>query len=168
MSVKTTVKALAIGLLVDVTGTEVGTFVAYLIFGAVWLGTGHKLEAATKLLADSILAAVAYLVFGLLCTMLGAYVTARLAEREKLRHALGMGFLSELISLAMILFSRDSTPTWYLMLASVLVLPAALVGGYFGTILRRPRLLMTQVLAATSVLVCLLAAFLIVVALRGG
>jgi hypothetical protein len=68
---------------------------------------------------------------GALFIAVGAYVTALLAGRSEMKHALGLGALSIAMSiLSMILYAGEQ-PLWYSIALMFLSIPASLAGGYF-------------------------------------
>ena len=77
----------------------------------------------------------AYFVFllgtGFFFMIAGGYVTALLAGRSEMKHALSLGALSIAMSiLERILFAGEQ-PLWYTVALMFLSIPSALVGGYF-------------------------------------
>jgi len=62
---------------------------------------------------------------------IGAYVTAMLAGRAEMKHALGLGALSIAMSILSILKYPGDQPLWYSIALMFLAIPSALVGGYF-------------------------------------
>jgi peptidoglycan/LPS O-acetylase OafA/YrhL len=62
---------------------------------------------------------------------IGAYVTALLAGRAEMKHALGLGALSIAMSIVSMIKYADEQPLWYSIALMFLAIPAALVGGYF-------------------------------------
>ena len=60
---------------------------------------------------------------------LGAYVAARLAPGHPLRHALILGAIALLLSIIATIQLWHTAPVWYHVLAVLLVLPAAWLGG---------------------------------------
>lgn len=149
------VKALLIGLLVDVLGTTIGGGAAAIAatIGLSLLGAQQALQDEA-FLASSVLLAIET-AFGLAFTVLGAFVTAAIAQVEKIRHALGMGFLSVLTSLTLIAFQPRHEPSWTYGISCLLVLPAALLGGYLGTALGKTKGLFERVLLMTAILALL-------------
>lgn len=76
------------------------------------------------------------LVVGLSFTGIGGYVAARLAKQQQLRNAAYVGCLSLATSAGLSLLAEPSssvTPLWLDALGYVLVVPAALLGGWFRT-----------------------------------
>ncbi len=62
----------------------------------------------------------------------GCYLTARLAPRNPLKHALVLGVLGLIFNVAGTIAMWDSAPAWYHVVALLLVMPAAWLGGSLG------------------------------------
>lgn len=121
------VRAVLIGSLVDFGGT----FVAGSLFIAgVAVVTGattqeqlaRVIDASTTLLGAS-------LALGLLMTLLGAYVAARLAPGAERLHAFAVGVVSTLIGFSSVFAAPDASPFWAQAAGLVLTVPAAFAGG---------------------------------------
>jgi peptidoglycan/LPS O-acetylase OafA/YrhL len=59
----------------------------------------------------------------------GGYVAARFADRRPVAHALALGIVALIISTVITIFAWSTRPAWYHIMALLLVLPAALLGG---------------------------------------
>ena len=70
------------------------------------------------------------LVFGTLTTVLGGYVTARLAQQLPLLNALALGLLG--ICIGVLLGNPGQSPLWFDALGFLFVIPAAIFGGVLG------------------------------------
>lgn len=152
MERKTNGKALLIGLIVDVAGTYVGANTAALA-AVIGLSLFRSAQAlADKAFTNSLALLLIELAFGLSFTVLGGYATATIAETEKLRHALGMGFLSVLVSLALMAFSPRQGPAWTYIAGCLLSLPVALLGGFLGSVLGKKKRLFEHILLSASIL----------------
>ncbi len=77
----------------------------------------------------------AYFVFllgtGFFFMIAGGYVTALLAGRSEMKHALSLGALSIAMSILERIFFAADQPLWYTIALMFLSIPSALVGGYF-------------------------------------
>lgn len=62
----------------------------------------------------------------------GCYLTARLAPRNPLKHALILGVLGLIFNVAGTIAMWNSAPAWYHLIALLLVMPAAWLGGTLG------------------------------------
>ena len=62
---------------------------------------------------------------------IGAYVTAALAGRSEMKHALGLGALSIAMSIVSMIKYAGEQPLWYSIALMFLAIPAALAGGHF-------------------------------------
>jgi hypothetical protein len=75
--------------------------------------------------------------------ILGAYVTAVIARRAEVRHALVLGGVALAIGIVMTLpvflgkSSEPQMPAWYVVLTLAQVLPATALGGYLRALQRR-------------------------------
>jgi peptidoglycan/LPS O-acetylase OafA/YrhL len=71
------------------------------------------------------------LVTGFFFICIGGYITALLAGRSEVKHALGLGALSIAMSIVSRLEYPGDEPLWYSIALMFLAIPAALVGGHF-------------------------------------
>ena len=65
--------------------------------------------------------------------VLGSYVTARLAPRYPMRHALALGVVLLAFSIRLVMFrmrTYDTGPVWYAVTLAVTALPCAWLGGF--------------------------------------
>ena len=62
---------------------------------------------------------------------IGGYVTALLAGRSEMKHALGLGALSVAMSIVSRLQYPGDEPLWYSIALMFLAIPGALAGGYY-------------------------------------
>lgn len=74
---------------------------------------------------------------GLLCTMLGGYVGARLAAGAEMQNAVAVGVASAGAALLLALLGESGPSVWYLALATVLTVGAAALGGLIRLRTRR-------------------------------
>lgn len=132
MKAKVDLRALLLGLFTDIAGTECGMFLAVMLAAPILQAFGLDLQRMDRFFSRSPLSFGANILFGLSFTALGGYLTAELARSEKLRHALGMGFLSELINLARMAATPRTAPNWFYLAFAVFTMPAALLGGQIG------------------------------------
>lgn len=71
------------------------------------------------------------LLFDLLLTLLGGYLTASLAKSSESKNAFLMGLLSEFTSLILLFVVKpNSVPFWYHLISLLLTMPLALLGAY--------------------------------------
>ena len=118
-------------------GRSIGAVVAGILVGIVLsLGTDVALRAAhifplTGVMSDGLLAlATAYrTVYGIL----SCYITARLAPRRPMKHALVVGALGMIVSLIGTIATWNKVPSlgphWYPISLVVLAMPQAWIGG---------------------------------------
>jgi hypothetical protein len=123
------IKAVIIGLLVDIGGTFAFSFVFRLLAAIVLTSAGRNSEDL-EVFTQSIVFLLCSLAAGLLFTSLGGYVTARFAAKAEMKNALAMGILSALSGVIFLVLSHDSSPLWFNVLSLLLVIPAAMLGGY--------------------------------------
>jgi peptidoglycan/LPS O-acetylase OafA/YrhL len=62
---------------------------------------------------------------------LGGYVTALLAGRSEMKHALGLAALSITASILEVQYYPTTQPLWYSIALMFLSIPSALAGGYY-------------------------------------
>ena len=136
------VKAVVIGLAVDMLGTMVGS----LIIGSIWGlsyaaspggGTPPDPEEIAKHLQTSVPFLAASLILGLCLVMVGGFVAAHLARPAELPNALALGFLSLILAGVMVVIAPDAGPDWYAATGIILTVPLALLGGYLRLLTRR-------------------------------
>ncbi len=62
---------------------------------------------------------------------IGGYVTALLAGRSEMKHALGLAALSIVASILEVQYYPTTQPLWYSVALMFLSIPSALAGGYY-------------------------------------
>lgn len=72
---------------------------------------------------------------GTLCTVLGGFVSAGLARRDYLQHAFATGLVVLVYGFVQDIMSPQNQPAWFQAMSHLIVIPAAMVGGW----LRQPR-----------------------------
>lgn len=124
-------KALLFGLATDIGGT----FAASLIILPVFAGdrfapdmSAEELEAAMQTLAQDSGFLLTSLIVGLAFSALGGYVAGRVAKQEIYLNAGLIGVIDVLIA---VLFGGGG-PIWFNVAGFLLVIPAALYGGYLA------------------------------------
>ncbi len=113
----------------------VAVFSGFILIAALSFGTDLAIRAAMPALfevngrTDSV--AVLLLTIGYvgLYATLGCYLTARIAPRQPMRHALVLGGLGLLFNAVGTYASWDTAPAWYHMVSLVLVMFWAWLGG---------------------------------------
>jgi len=93
----------------------------------VWLGVFPPWGQITYEPIPYVLALTYRAVFG----VAGAYITARLAARAPMRHALALGVVGVGLSLAGVVaaVTKDFGPVWYPVVLLTITMPAAWLGG---------------------------------------
>ena len=125
------VKGMIFGLLVDIGGSLVASFVLFFIW-AIWLSSsGLDADAVAQSMAEpdplSGFSLASYTLGGGF-SWLGGYVCARVARETELRCAAVIGTISSLVSLAM---GIGLPPGLYLFL-TVLTFASVMLGGWMG------------------------------------
>lgn len=111
-------------------------FAGFVVATVLAIGTDLLLFALLPQLADpqvqmqqtGLLAAM--VVYTAIAGAAGAFVTAWLAPRRPMMHAVILGVIALLLALAASTVSWATSPAWYHVLQVGLVLPAAWVGGW--------------------------------------
>lgn len=134
------VKAILLGLAVDIGGTIVAGTAIATAWGVVLGAGGAGTEDIDRFFRESSAFQWAGLSIGLAFTGLGAYVAARIANRAEYRFALMLGLCSlafgEIVLGGM---SDASYPEWARVLGNVLMLPVAFLGGHLRVLERARR-----------------------------
>ena len=118
-------KAVLVGIVVDFVGTLAVGFVAAVIA----IATGPGLDGPPPQFDEPpVLAAL--LVVGLALTSFGAFIAARMAGVEHIKHGLAVGVAMLLLGFLLIPFG--GMPLWYDVLSILLIVPAGWVGGYLA------------------------------------
>lgn len=124
-------KALALGILTDFGGTIVASTIVFAMFVGN-LGTDQmspvEMEEAMQAATQHGGFLVTSLIVGLGFSALGGYVAARVAKKELYLNAGLVGVFSLLVGL----FTGGQGPIWFNIAGYLLVIPAALYGGYFA------------------------------------
>ena len=127
------VKAIAVGALVMIALDLLTGVVSYMVFGDDALQAGatpQDIRAMAELLQQNDAYLVTALVFGIATTVLGGYVTARLARQVPLLNACALGIVGVLLGLS--LSGPADSPVWFNAIGYIAIVPAAIFGGYLG------------------------------------
>ena len=112
----------------------VAIVVGFVVIGALSVGTDLALRAAlpgrflTDRMDDPALL-VLTLAYVFVFAVAGCWLTARLAPDRPLLHALVLGVLGLVLNVVGTALRWDDAPAWYHVIALLLVLPAAWLGG---------------------------------------
>jgi hypothetical protein len=125
------VKGMVFGVLVDIGGSLLASFVLFFVW-AIWLGSsGMEAEAIAQAMAEvdplSTVSLVGYTV-GMALSWLGGYVCARVARETELQCAAVVATVSALVTLA----SGSDTPLGMALLLTALTIAAVMAGGWTG------------------------------------
>jgi hypothetical protein len=132
------VKAIALGALVMIALDLLTGVVSYMVFGGDALQPGatpEEIRTMAELLQQNDGYLLTALVFGIATTILGGYVTARLARQLPLLNACALGIVG--VVLGLLLSGPADSPAWFDAIGYIAIVPAAIFGGYLG---RRARL----------------------------
>lgn len=77
--------------------------------------------------------------YSLLFSVLGGYVTALVARRKEMQHALALGLLQFAMGFAATIKFFDTAPLWYHVVFLTLLIPAILIGGQLRLMQKRRR-----------------------------
>ena len=124
-------KAVALGILADLGGTIVASAVLFAFFAGDQVSdqmSPEEMEEAVKLATQGGAFLITSLVVGLGFSVFGGYVAARVAKKEIYLNAGLVGVASLLIGL----FFGGGGPIWFNVAGFLLVIPAALYGGYLA------------------------------------
>ena len=123
------IKAVIIGLIVDIGGTFLFFLIFSIIGGILLTSAGRDVDELTDFAETSTFIVVSSLA-GLLFSVFGGYVSARIAGRAEVRNALATGILSFLVGLVLFIAAPVSPQSWPELLFLILIIPCALLGGY--------------------------------------
>lgn len=101
--------------------TALGTDAVLMSLFPHWYKDGGRVESVPVLLF-----AISY---SLLFSILGGYVTALVAGRSEIKHALILGLLQLLMGIMATIKFWDTAPAWYHIVFLSLLIPANLLGG---------------------------------------
>jgi hypothetical protein len=97
-----------------------------------------RLMGVTEEQPRSVAVRLVTMAYSFLCLAAGAYVTAWVAGRAPVRHALIMGVVQLALTVVLIVSDPEFVPFWVWVLTLALVLPAAWCGGVIRARQSRP------------------------------
>ena len=131
---KLSVYAIVAGAAADMVGTLLVSIFISTIAGSSLLSQGvpqdeigARLAADTRVLGWSV-------VLGLVASLLGGLVAARIARHRELTHGASAGAVGLVLSTISAVVSPMVLPTWYVIAGYGLVVPLAALGGLIGKI----------------------------------
>jgi len=134
------VKAILVGLAVDIGGSVVGGTILAVAWGILLGAGGASGEEIDRFFRESPTFQWVSLCVGLAFTGLGAYVAARIANRAEYRFALMLGLCSLAFSELMLrLLAGGDYPEWARLMGNLLILPAAFLGGHLRVLEKERR-----------------------------
>lgn len=115
------------------TRSVIAVVVGFVLIAVLSFGTDALMRGAFPALMtgrlESLPILVASLVYVAVYAVLGCYITARLAPDRPMRHALILGALGLVFTLAMLPMAWNAAPAWYNIVSLVMVMPYAWIGG---------------------------------------
>jgi len=113
---------------------SIGAVLAGFIFIALThTGTDALLESIGILPKDNLFVGtgliLAVIGYRAVFSVIGCYITARLAPQNPMRHALGLGVVGVVLSTVGAIAAADLAPAWYAWTLVIISLPLAWVGG---------------------------------------
>jgi len=134
------VKAILVGLAVDIGGTIVAGTVLAIAWGIMLGSSGASGEEINRFFRESSTFMWVNLLVGLGFTGLGAYVAARIANRAEYRFALMLGLCSLAIGELMLrMMTSGDYPEWARLVSNLLILPVAFLGGHLRVLEKEHR-----------------------------
>lgn len=122
-------KAILIGLLVDIGGTFSFAFVFGVLAIAILTSTGGDIKQLEDFAKTSVFRTVTPIV-GLLFTALGGYMSARTAKKAEIKNSLAMGISTAAFGMISVIALPESGSSWLDAAALILTIFFALLGGY--------------------------------------
>jgi hypothetical protein len=127
---KLNIKAILIGWVVDFSGSFVMSGLIGIVIVASLVSNGVSPEQIAQHMTDSPLMALG-LLSGLVMSTLGGWVAAGIARRDEVPHGAATGLLSvAMYWLVIRSLSGAASSAWYDLVATVLAIPCATLGGY--------------------------------------
>lgn len=128
---KISFKAILIGSLVDIVGS---IFIGISIMIAVGLATAIQGVNYLDFIRSFEMRIIVFFI-GTLITILSGYVAGRISKFKEVKHALFVGIISEVMGIIDLISGPSTLPSWYIISSIVVVIPAAMLGGYWAKIL---------------------------------
>ena len=94
-----------------------------------WFGANGKVESVPLMLF--------MMSYSLLFSVLGGFVTASIARRKEIQHALALGGLQLAMGIIATVQFYDTAPLWYHVMFLMLLVPANIFGGQLRTMQKR-------------------------------
>ena len=127
--------AILAGFATDIAGTMISTWAV--IVAAVTIRSIQSSEANTTAILSSWATDRVYIItlmgIGMVWAIAGGFVAGKIAGREPVRHALWTGVASTVMGLLFTeLQDGGAGITWYILAATMMTIPCALLGGYLA------------------------------------
>lgn len=123
-------KAIILGFLADNVATIVFTFIMFFVLTFLYAMNGGNIDDPNKLLKmyySSIPLLLTTFVVGISFTVMGGYIAARIAKGYEVLNSVVVGVID--IIIGAFSFFEHTYPVWYQVLALLLAVPAAYLGG---------------------------------------
>lgn len=131
---KLSVYAIVAGAAADMVGTLMVSLSISVVAGRVLLSQGvPEAEIGARLAADTRVL-VWSVILGLVASLVGGLVAARIAKHRELTHGASAGAVGLVLSTISAVVSPMVLPTWYVIAGYGLVVPLAALGGLIGRI----------------------------------
>jgi hypothetical protein len=109
--------------------TALGTDAVLMSLAPSWFSEGGRVESVPLLLF--------MISYSLLFSVLGGYITALIARRKEIQHALALGVLQFLMGIVATIKFFDTAPLWFHVLFLTLLIPANVLGGQLRAMQKR-------------------------------
>jgi hypothetical protein len=137
MSKKISIKAILVGLVTDIGFSLIMSATIGMTAGIVAAAMGTPPDDIEAYVLNSLVLNLIMLCIGLGCTLFGGFVTAYLAKFAEIKHSLIMGMLSVISGFALMEAFPQKTPLWFNITGILLMVPAAVAGGYLRLITKK-------------------------------
>lgn len=127
-------KAIVAGVLVDIIGTTIFSFLAGILLAVVFITQGVDEIEFEQVLENTAVMIVGG-VIGLFFTFSGGFAAGLIAKQQEVKHGLVVGIIGIIFSL---LFSF-TMPLWYNITFMILVPIAAVLGGIFSRLIHKTK-----------------------------
>lgn len=120
-----------IGVLIGLCIDNLGTLLTSGLMGSLFFADSKLSDSELQKLYNNVGLMLLLLVIGLLWTLLGSYMAARIARRAELFNAAIIGVIGAGIGFDSML-TDHSVPLWYDLLGFIAIVPVSLLGGYMA------------------------------------
>ncbi|MCI0606409.1 hypothetical protein L0156_25780 [bacterium] len=122
-------KAVLVGWGIDIAASTIFITGLTVLIGVAYGVSGNQHKVQDVFNSKDFL--IYSLIFGLLFTVVGGYVAARIAGRREILHSVIVGVLSILTGLGCSqIGSAQAIPGWFTTISHIITIPAAMLGGF--------------------------------------